>query len=102
MRTKSRFATAVALLLPLVGVSCTSEPINPQPHPTELTDRQAGTLALQYLRQNNVPNGMIVREERTCNAWWCYYETAFDASGRPPSLCYLLRVLDDGTVVQFH
>ena len=103
MRSESRFTTAMALMIPLAGVSCSSEsqPFPAQPVPAALTDRQAVTLAQEYLKQNAVPTtGLIIGEERQPNGWWLYYQTAFDASARPPSLCYLIRVHDDGTVDQ--
>ena len=102
MRTK--FTTAMALLIPLAGVSCSSSESKSypaQPVPAALTDTQAATLAQGYLRLNAVPTtGVFTGEERLPDGWWLYYHTAFDASARPPSLCYLIRVHDDGTVEQ--
>ncbi len=101
MRTKSTFTTAMALLIPLAGVSCSSEskPFPQQPVPAALTDTQAATLAQGYLRLNGVPTtGVFTGQERLPDGWWLYYQTAFDAAARPPSLCYLIRVRDNGTV----
>ena len=103
MRSKCRLTTAMALLIPLTGISCSSEsqPFPSHPIAAALTDRQAATIAQDYLRQNALPtSGLITAEERQSNGWWLYYETAFDPSARPPSLCYVLRVRDDGTVDQ--
>ena len=103
MRTECRLIAAAALLIPLSGLSCSSEsqPFPSQPIPAALTDRQAAVLAHDYLREHAVPTtGLIAAEERESDGWRLYYETAFDASARPPSLAYVLRVRDDGTVDQ--
>jgi hypothetical protein len=105
MRTASRFTAAMALLLPLASVSCSyeSHPLTPQPVPAALTKQQAATLAAQYLSENAMPTtGLFVAAERQPDGWWLYYKTAFDASARPPSLCYLIRVHNDGTVEPIH
>ena len=101
MRFASRFTTAIALLIPLAGASCSSEPktFPGQPVPAALSDMQAATLAKAYVTQNSVPTtGMMVDQERQSNSWWFYYQTAFDAAASPPSLSYLVRVQDDGKV----
>jgi hypothetical protein len=98
MRTKSRLLSAMALLIPLAAVGCESSPLAPQPVAAELTDKQAAVLANGYLRQNNIPAGWIAGEERVPNAWWFYYQTAFEPSVRPPSSSYLVQVRDDGGV----
>ena len=103
MRFASRFTPAMVLLIPFVGASCSSksESLPQQPVPAALSDVQAATLARQYLEQNAVAwPGMITNEERQPSGWWVYYQTPFNASSRPPTLSYLIKVNDDGTVDQ--
>lgn len=101
MRLELKCTAAMSLLIALAGASCSSkqQTFPAQPVPAALTDMQAATLARAYLTQNEVPtSGMIVAEERRPNSWWFYYNTQFDAAARPPSVSYLIRVQDDGTV----
>ena len=103
MRFASRLTPAMALLIPLVGASCStkSEPLPQQPVPAALSDAQAATLARQYLDQNDVASrGVITAEERQPSGWWVYYQSPFNVSSRPPTLSYLIKVNDDGTVDQ--
>ena len=99
----SRFTIAMALLIPFAGFACESNPQASQPVAAALTDRQAAVVALGYLRENTLPTtGTFVAEERQPKGWLFYYETPFDASARPPSLSYMIRVRDDGTVDHVH
>jgi len=103
MRSSCKLTAAFALLIPLTGASCSSkhESFPAQPVAGELTVEQANVLAQLYLDQHAVTLPRAVTgEQQQPDGWWIYYQTAFDATARPPTKAYLVQVHNDGTVRQ--